>query len=281
MLYGNNVFAGPLARSVTDAAIMHSGAGRPQRQGPVVAGRPVAEAAVAQARRQRSLGRAHRLHRAHRQPPRSPPTCAPNTRASLAAWEAMGAVVEEVTEKIDWIEYEGRVLYQANFAVLLRAVSAAVAEPDGPGDSGVHGSRRQVHPGRSSATPSSRARLCSARSSRCSTRYDFLVTPTNARTALDVTHDAANDEVIIDGVKCGITRQGWTSYQYPFNLDRPSGAAHYPSGFGADGLPTSVQVVGKWGAETDVLRLGRPARRARSPGHSTGRRSDPPSHWSE
>ena len=28
------------------------------------------------------------------------------------------------------------------------------------------------------------------------------------------------------------------------------------SGFGADGLPTSVQIVGKWGAETDVLRLG-------------------------
>ena len=49
-------------------------------------------------------------------------------------------------------------------------------------------------------------------------RYDFLVTPTNSRTALDVTHDAANDEVVVDGVKCGITRQGWTSYQYPFNL---------------------------------------------------------------
>ena len=40
-----------------------------------------------------------------------------NTRAALAAWEEMGATVEEVTEKIDWIEYEGRVLYQADFAV--------------------------------------------------------------------------------------------------------------------------------------------------------------------
>ncbi len=35
--------------------------------------------------------------------------------------------------------------------------------------------------------------------------------PTNARTAVDVTHDAANDEVVIDGVKCGITRQDCTS----------------------------------------------------------------------
>jgi aspartyl-tRNA(Asn)/glutamyl-tRNA(Gln) amidotransferase subunit A len=86
-------------------------------------------------------------------------------------------------------------------------------------------------------------------------RYDFIVTPTSARTALEVTHDAANDDVIIDGMKCGITRQGWTSYQYPFNLTGHPALA-IPSGFGADGLPTSVQIVGKWQAETDVLRLG-------------------------
>jgi aspartyl-tRNA(Asn)/glutamyl-tRNA(Gln) amidotransferase subunit A len=56
-------------------------------------------------------------------------------------------------------------------------------------------------------------------------------------------------------VKCGITRQGWTSYQYPFNLTGHPALA-LPSGFGADGLPTSVQIVGRWGHETDVLRLG-------------------------
>jgi aspartyl-tRNA(Asn)/glutamyl-tRNA(Gln) amidotransferase subunit A len=93
-------------------------------------------------------------------------------------------------------------------------------------------------------------------------RYDFIVTPTNARTALDVTHDAANDDVIIDGVKCGITRQGWTSYQYPFNLTGHPAMA-VPSGFGTDGLPTSIQIVGKWQAETDVLRLGALLERAR------------------
>ena len=86
-------------------------------------------------------------------------------------------------------------------------------------------------------------------------RYDFLVTPTASRTALDVTHDAANDEVVVDGVKCGITRQGWTSYQYPYNLTGHPALA-VPSGFGTDHLPTSVQIVGKWAHETDVLRLG-------------------------
>jgi Asp-tRNA(Asn)/Glu-tRNA(Gln) amidotransferase A subunit family amidase len=39
----------------------------------------------------------------------------PNTHDSLLAWRDMGAEVEEVTEKIDWIEFESRVLYQADF----------------------------------------------------------------------------------------------------------------------------------------------------------------------
>ena len=72
-------------------------------------------------------------------------------------------------------------------------------------------------------------------------------------------------------MKCGITRQGWTSYQYPFNLTGHPALA-VPSGFGADGLPTSVQIVGHWGAETDVLRLGALLER-RGRGRSTGQRS--------
>ncbi len=129
----------------------------------------------------------------------------------------MGAAVEEVTEKIDWIEYEGRVLYQANFAVFcaqyvpkwqnqMDPVTLAFMER---GAKFTLADFRNAQFARTALFRKIQSLL---------ERYDFLVTPTNSRTALDVTHDAANDEVVVDGVKCGITRQGWTSYQYPFNL---------------------------------------------------------------
>jgi aspartyl-tRNA(Asn)/glutamyl-tRNA(Gln) amidotransferase subunit A len=93
-------------------------------------------------------------------------------------------------------------------------------------------------------------------------RYDALVMPTITRSALPVEFDAANDEVEVDGVKCGITRQGWNSALYPFNLTGHP-ALTIPSGFAADGLPTALQIVGRWGAETDVLRLGAVLEQAR------------------
>jgi aspartyl-tRNA(Asn)/glutamyl-tRNA(Gln) amidotransferase subunit A len=93
-------------------------------------------------------------------------------------------------------------------------------------------------------------------------QYDLLVMPTMARTALPVGHDAANDQVMVDGVPTGITRQGWTAYQYPFNLTGHP-ALTIPSGFGTDGLPTALQIVGPWGSETDILRLGAMLEQAR------------------
>src|SRR5262249_13330243 len=177
-----------------------------------------------------------------------------NTRAALAAWQDLGATIEEVSEQIDWIEYEGRVLYQANFSVFcsqylpksqnrMDPVTLAFME---------RGAKLTLADFRNAK--SARSGLF-RRLQALFEHYDFLVTPTTSRTALDVTHDAANDDVVVDGVKCGITRQGWTSYQYPFNLTGHPAMA-VPSGFGADKLPTSVQIVGKWGCETDVLRLG-------------------------
>ncbi|MDP3161478.1 MAG: amidase [Reyranella sp.] len=258
--FGSNIYAGPLARTITDAAIMHAVLTGPSGKDPWSLGgedkRQLSPALMGEDLSGIRIGYIELTAN-----PRIAGDVRTNTRASLAAWEAMGAAVEEVTEKIDWIEYEGRVLYQANFAVFcaqylpkwqnrMDPVTLAFMQR---GEKFTLADFRNAQFARTTLYRKIQSLL---------ERYDFIVTPTNARTALDVTHDAANDEVIIDGVKCGITRQGWTSYQYPFNLTGHPALA-LPSGFGVDGLPTSVQIVGKWGAETDVLRLGALLERAR------------------
>ena len=136
-----------LARTITDAAIMHSVLVGPSDKDPwTLAGggqRPLSPKLSGEDLSGVRIGYIELTAN-----PRIAADVRANTRSRLAAWQEMGAAVEEVTEKIDWIEYEGRVLYQANFAVFCAPVPAEVAEPDGPGDAGLHGARRQVHAGR-------------------------------------------------------------------------------------------------------------------------------------
>ena len=251
--FGNNVYAGPLSRTIADAAVMHEVIRGPSAKDPWTLGgaeqHPLSPQLVGEDLSGVRIGYIELCAN-----PRIAPDVRRNTRAALAAWEQKGAAVEEITERIDWIEYEGRVLYQANFAVFcaqylpkwqnqMDPVTLAFME---------RGAKFTLADFRTAQY----ARTALFRKIQALfERYDFLVTPTASRTALEVGHDAANDEVVVDGVKCGITRQGWTSYQYPFNLTGHPALA-VPSGFGDDHLPTSVQIVGKWGCETDVLRLG-------------------------
>jgi aspartyl-tRNA(Asn)/glutamyl-tRNA(Gln) amidotransferase subunit A len=252
--FANNTFIGPLTRTVTDAAVMHAVLAGPSAQDPWSLGggavaRPLSPALMGEDLSRLRIGYIPRCAN-----PRVAADVAANTQAALDAWAAMGAVVEEVTDAIDWIEYEGRVMYQANFAVFCaqylpqwgnRMDPVTLAFMD-------RGARFTLADFRNAQF--ARTRLFRAIQALFE-RYDVLVTPTMARTALPIDFDAANDDVIIDGEACGITRQGWTSPQYPFNLTGHP-AVTLPSGFGDDGLPTGVQVVGPWGAEADILRVG-------------------------
>jgi len=80
------------------------------------------------------------------------------------------------------------------------------------------------------------------------------MSPTTACPPLKADFDATAD-VVINGKPCGITRQSWTAYQYPFNLTGHP-ALSVPSGFTKSGLPTALQIVGPWWSDRHVLRLG-------------------------
>jgi aspartyl-tRNA(Asn)/glutamyl-tRNA(Gln) amidotransferase subunit A len=258
--FGNNVFAGPLSRGVADAAVVHAVLAGPSAKDPWSLGvedrRSLSPALVGGDLSGITIGYVPRCAN-----PRVAADVEANTRASLDALRSLGAEVEEVADPIDWIEYEGRILYQANFTTFcapflprwqngMDPVTLAFMQR-GAGFSLTEFRNAQF----------ARTRLWRAVQALLE-RYDALVMPTLTRTALPVGFDAANDEVEIDGQRCGITRQGWTSYLYPFNLTGHP-ALTVPSGFGADGLPTAVQVVGRWGADTDVFRLGAVLEQAR------------------
>ena len=84
-------------------------------------------------------------------------------------------------------------------------------------------------------------------------RFDFLVSPTLARPALDVDHDAF-EPITIGGEAAGSIRGAWYPYDWPFNLSGHP-AISLPCGWSSDGLPIGLQIVGPWYADRRVLAL--------------------------
>jgi aspartyl-tRNA(Asn)/glutamyl-tRNA(Gln) amidotransferase subunit A len=98
--FGNNVYAGPLARTITDAAIMHSVLVGPSDKDPwTLAGggqRPLSPKLSGEDLSGVRIGYIELTAN-----PRIAADVRAKTRGSLAAWQEMGAAVEEITEKID------------------------------------------------------------------------------------------------------------------------------------------------------------------------------------
>ena len=78
--------------------------------------------------------------------------------------------------------------------------------------------------------------------------WDLLVTPQLPVTAFPAGNDHPGT---IDGQP--VNYLGWTAFTYPFNLTGQP-AATIPCGFAANGLPVSLQFVGRWRDDATVLR---------------------------
>ena len=250
--FGNYTYAGPMTRSVTDAALMRGIMVGPDPADPWTLGRveaPLSPGLIGHDLSALRIGVIERMAN-----PRVQAEMADNAAASIATLTELGASAEIAAADVDWIELPGRVMYQAGFAVSLRDRLPTWRDKMDPtllaymerGDGFTLDEFRQAQ--------FARTRLFRSIQSLFE-RFDVLMMPTLSRTALQADFDAAHDEVEIDGERCGITRQGWSSYVYPFNLTGHP-ALTIPSGFDTAGLPTAVQIVGRWGADLDLLRLG-------------------------
>ena len=81
---------------------------------------------------------------------------------------------------------------------------------------------------------------------------DLVVTPTLTRTALPIDHDYFGP-IEIEGRPVDTIRRAWYPYTHPFNLTG-NPAVSIPCGWASDGLPVGLQLVGRRGADTLLLR---------------------------
>ncbi|NDZ18587.1 glutamyl-tRNA amidotransferase [Variovorax sp. WS11] len=81
--------------------------------------------------------------------------------------------------------------------------------------------------------------------------HDFIVVPTLARTALPIDQDLFG-KLEIDGRLFDEVRSNWFPWTMPFNLTGHP-AITIPCGFGRDGLPIGLQLVGRLRQESDLL----------------------------
>lgn len=249
--FASQGFVGPMARSVSDAALMAEVMGGPDTRDPWSLGR--GESPAMPGLTGNDLSGFSILYAEKMANPEVAPDVVTNTRACLDVFEKLGARITHMPDGFDWIEEAGRVLYQS---AIHHQVAGLLPQWEGkltPSfvQFAAWGARFSVADVWNAIA--ARGDLYN-RVQALFESHHVLVSPTTARTALEATFDATAP-VVINGRECGITRQSWTAYQYPFNLTG-NPALSVPSGFGEDGLPTGLQLIGPWWSDRQLLRLG-------------------------
>jgi aspartyl-tRNA(Asn)/glutamyl-tRNA(Gln) amidotransferase subunit A len=238
----NYAAAGPLTRTVADAALMMDSLVGPSTLDPWSLGAPGNGALMPPLISEDLSG--VRIGYLSGMSDCSPDVAA-NTKASLAALAALGAEVEEAGTGMDWIAGSARLMYLANLNVYFGhhlekwrdRMDPVLVEWIEAGSRATLVDFRKAQVARSRLYRGVQKLLES---------YDFLVTPTLPTTAI-----AAEAGKTVDA----LFNRGWNAFVYPFNQSG-NPALSVPNGFGADGLPTGLQIVGRWWKDTDVLRLG-------------------------
>lgn len=84
-------------------------------------------------------------------------------------------------------------------------------------------------------------------------RFDVILTPTLARTAIPV-EERLFEPIEIQGRKVDTVRKAWYPYTHPFNLTGHP-ALSIPCGWHSDGLPMAIQLVGRRAEDARLLTI--------------------------
>lgn len=251
--FGNVIAAGPLTRTIADCAVMQAALGGDDPMDPWTANAaPIGK--IAPALLSQNLFGVRIGYLSRSAAPKASVDVLKGVQASLDVFAHLGAEVEEVNADIDWMSEHQRALYLSSIASNLGSGVERF------GDKTDRVLRAYVEAGKKYdiaayiAAINARTRLFRAIQGLFET-YDFLVSPTVTRTALDANFDGAASTVVVGGEPIGPTQPAFTGFVYPFNLTGHP-ALSVPSGWGNDGLPTNVQIIGPRHGDSGVLRLG-------------------------
>ena len=248
---------GPMARTVTDVALMLSVLARPDGRDTRALPEDVRDWRAGIEDGVAGLRIAYSADLGY---VRVEPEVAAIVGRAAETFAALGAEVVAVDPAVDNPQEDFRILWYAGLAYALRTVSAKRRETVDPGLVEVITEGARIGAVEFVAAEAARTALA-ARMAAFHGDYDLLLTPT-----LPIAAFAAGVEVPPGS---GLSRwPEWTPFTWPFNLTGQP-AATVPCGFTADGLPVGLQIVGARLADALVLRTAR-AYEAAHP--TTGRR---------
>ncbi len=104
-------------------------------------------------------------------------------------------------------------------------------------------------------------------------RCDVLVCPTNAVPAVAADFDPTRDAVVIEGIPVDPVL-GWV-LTVPFNMLSRCPVLSVPTGFGASGVPTGMQIVGRTYEDADVFRVAAAYEKVAGPWYGEGAARQP------
>jgi aspartyl-tRNA(Asn)/glutamyl-tRNA(Gln) amidotransferase subunit A len=249
--FNNFIHLGLMARTVADIALMLDVVAGPHASDPHSLGVPRPEAAAALRAPLALRGRriawrpllGNRLLDAQ---------VRAQCEAALGVLREAGAVVEEIDHPFENAEAPWRVLQQSHWAARFFARLEEVKDVLEPGF--VEGIRAGgAYTGQQLLQATYKRTQFFREVQSWFDRFDWIATPAMSRPPMPATH-RVDQPIEIGGETAGDLRVAWAPYLKVFNLTGHP-ALSVPAGFTAGGLPVGLQLVGRWYADAELLRL--------------------------